>query len=227
MDTVQVNPKDAMALRQRTGLGIMDCKDALAQNGGDMNKAEAWLREKLKGKMDTRTDRPAGQGCVAVCVQPGRASIVEADWVEVSYRWSSDTNEPGLFRQERTHTASAPVSTNLLTEIEPLPGNSTNTILPSGGIPLSEAIAYLRFRYWNGTRWQTRWDKPEPPLAVEISLGLEPIEDEFTSDATDSEEGPSQEYPFEVFRRVIALPAALTPSSTELEPATTDAPSAL
>jgi hypothetical protein len=55
-------------------------------------------------------------------------------------------------------------------------------------------------------------------------LGLEPIEDEFTSDATDSEEGPSQEYPFEVFRRVIALPAALTPSSTELEPATTDEP---
>jgi len=157
----------------------------------------------------------------------GRASIVEADWVEVSYRWSSDTNEPGLFRQERTHTASAPVSTNLLTEIEPLPANSTNTILPSGGIPLSEAIAYLRFRYWNGTRWQTRWDKPEPPIAVEISLGLEPIEDEFTSDATDSEEGPGQEYPFEVFRRVIALPAALAPSSTELEPATTDAPSAL
>ena len=77
MTTVQVNPKDAMALRQRTGLGIMDCKEALAQNGGDMSKAEAWLREKLKGKMDTRTDRPAGQGCVAICVQAGRASIVE------------------------------------------------------------------------------------------------------------------------------------------------------
>ena len=29
----------------------------------------------------------------------GRASIVEADWVEVSYRWSSDTNEPGLRRE--------------------------------------------------------------------------------------------------------------------------------
>jgi hypothetical protein len=51
---------------------------------------------------------------------------------------------------------------------------------------------------------------------------LEPIEEEFTSDATDSEEGPGQEYPFEVFRRVIALPAALAPSSTELEPTTTD-----
>jgi hypothetical protein len=111
--------------------------------------------------------------------------------------------------------------------MEPLSGNSTNSILPSGGIPLSEAIAYLRFRYWNGSRWQTRWDKPQPPTAVEISLGLEPIEEESTSDTADSEGGPSQEYPFEVFRRVIALPAALTPSSIELEPATTDAPSPL
>ncbi len=77
MNTVQVNPKDAMTLRQRTGLGIMDCKEALAHNGSDMAKAEAWLREKLKGKMDTRTDRPAGQGCVAVCIESGRASIIE------------------------------------------------------------------------------------------------------------------------------------------------------
>ena len=155
----------------------------------------------------------------------GRASIVEADWVEVSYRWSSDTNQPGLFRQERTHTASAIVSTNLLTEIEPLTENSTNTILPSGGIPLSEAIAYLRFRYWDGTRWQTRWDKPQPPTAVEISLGLESVEDEFTGDAADSEGGPVQEYPFEIFRRVIALPAALAPLLAEPEPTMTDEPS--
>ena len=148
----------------------------------------------------------------------GRASIVEADWVEVSYRWSSDTNQPGLFRQERTHTASAPVSTNLLTEIEPLTGNSTNAILPSGGIPLSEAIAYLRFRYWDGTRWE----KLQPPTAVEISLGLEPIEDEFMGDTADSEGAPGQEYPFEVFRRVIALPAALVETSAEPDPTMTD-----
>ena len=152
----------------------------------------------------------------------GRASIVEADWVEVSYRWSSDTNQPGLFRQERTHTASAPVSTNLLTEIEPLTGNSTNAILPSGGIPLSEAIAYLRFRYWDGTRWQTSWEKLQPPTAVEISLGLEPIEDEFMGDTADSEGAPGQEYPFEVFRRVIALPAALVETSAEPDPTMTD-----
>ena len=152
----------------------------------------------------------------------GRASLVEADWVEVSYRWSSDTNQPGLYRQERTHTASAPVSTNLLAEIELPTGNSTNAILPSGGIPLSEAIAYLRFRYWDGSRWQTRWENPQPPTAVEISLGLESIEDEFMDDSADSEGAPGQEYPFEIFRRIIALPAALVPPSTEPEPAMTD-----
>ncbi len=77
MTTANINPKDVMALRQRTGLGMMDCKQALAENGGDMKKAEAWLREKLKGKMDSRTDRAAGEGCVAVAITGGRAAIVE------------------------------------------------------------------------------------------------------------------------------------------------------
>jgi len=77
MTTVQVNAKDAMALRQRTGLGLMDCKNALAENACDMVKAEAWLREKLKGKMDARSDRPAGHGTIAIFSQPGRAAIIE------------------------------------------------------------------------------------------------------------------------------------------------------
>jgi len=81
MDTTAVNAKDVMRLRERTGLGMMDCKAALAEAGGDMAKAEAILKERLKGKMDTRTDRAAGQGCIAVRIEgaPGeqRASIVE------------------------------------------------------------------------------------------------------------------------------------------------------
>ncbi len=75
--TVEINPKDVMALRQRTGLGMMDCKAALQETGGDMAKAEAHLREKMKGKMDTRTDRVAGQGAVAIAIQGEKAAIVE------------------------------------------------------------------------------------------------------------------------------------------------------
>jgi prepilin-type N-terminal cleavage/methylation domain-containing protein len=150
----------------------------------------------------------------------GRASIAEADWVEVAYRWSSDTNQPGLFRQERAHTTSAPVSTNLLTEVEPITGSGTNSIVPSGGTPLSESIAYLRFRYWDGSRWQNAWEKPEPPTAVEVSLGLDPMEEDALSDSTGTEE-PAP-YPYEVFRRIIALPAALGTATAPSDPNLTD-----
>ena len=77
MDTANINPKDVMALRQRTGLGMMDCKKALTDANGDMDAAEALLRERMKGKMDSRTDRPAGEGCIEILIDGGKASIIE------------------------------------------------------------------------------------------------------------------------------------------------------
>lgn len=70
-------PKDVMALRERTGLGMMDCKAALTEAGGDMAKAEEILRAKLKGKMDTRTERIAAEGRIGIAVQGVDAAIVE------------------------------------------------------------------------------------------------------------------------------------------------------
>src|SRR6266446_2824408 len=75
----EINSKDVMALRQRTGLPLMDCKAALSETKGDMTAAEDWLRKKLKGKMDKRTERAAGEGRIAVAVHidSGAAAIVE------------------------------------------------------------------------------------------------------------------------------------------------------
>ena len=69
--------KDVMSLRQKTGLGMMDCKHALAANDGDMTAAEEWIRAKRKGKMDTRTERTTGEGRVAIAIGDGGAAIVE------------------------------------------------------------------------------------------------------------------------------------------------------
>lgn len=77
MELAQVSAKDAMALRQRTGLPIMECKQALADTDGDMGAAEALLKERAKGKMDTRTDRVAGEGRVAAFVEGDRAAVIE------------------------------------------------------------------------------------------------------------------------------------------------------
>ncbi len=75
--TVSFTPKDVMKLREKTGLGMMDCKEALTVNHGDMKAAEEWLRAKMKGKMDTRTERATGQGRVAVVIEGTDAAIVE------------------------------------------------------------------------------------------------------------------------------------------------------
>ncbi|NCF40135.1 MAG: translation elongation factor Ts [Planctomycetia bacterium] len=77
MSTTDVSAKDVMALRQKTGLGMMDCKKALIAAGGDADAAEAALREKLKGKMDTRADRAAGEGCISIAIDGSNAAIIE------------------------------------------------------------------------------------------------------------------------------------------------------
>lgn len=77
MATTSFTPKDVMALRQKTGLGMMDCKQALAENNGDMEAAEQWLRAKRKGKMDERTERTTGEGRIGIAIEGDEAAIVE------------------------------------------------------------------------------------------------------------------------------------------------------
>ncbi len=77
MATIEISASVVMKLRDRTGLSMMECKKALQEAGGDMEKAEALLRKKLKGKMDTRTDRAAGEGRIAVAIGPTSAAIAE------------------------------------------------------------------------------------------------------------------------------------------------------
>jgi elongation factor Ts len=74
---VSFTAKDVMALRQKTGMGMMDCKKALNENGGDAAKAEEWLRERVQGKMAERTERATGEGRIGVAVDGSKASIVE------------------------------------------------------------------------------------------------------------------------------------------------------
>jgi len=63
-----ISAKDVMNLRNKTGLAMMECKKALQETGGDVEQAETLLRKKLKGKMETKTDRIAGEGRVEVAV---------------------------------------------------------------------------------------------------------------------------------------------------------------
>jgi len=72
-----ISAKDVMALRKRTGLGMMECKKALTDADGDNDKAVELLRERLGKKMDERSDREASEGCIAAACNGGSAVMIE------------------------------------------------------------------------------------------------------------------------------------------------------
>src|SRR5512147_1297859 len=75
----EISAKDVMKLRNATGLSMMECKKALEEAKGDFEKAEEILRKKMKGKMDARAGAAAGEGRIAVAINPqeSAAAIVE------------------------------------------------------------------------------------------------------------------------------------------------------
>ena len=64
--TMTISAKDVAELRKRTGAGMMDCKKALEENGGDMARAAEWLRAKGILKAEKRADREAKEGRVEI-----------------------------------------------------------------------------------------------------------------------------------------------------------------
>lgn len=72
-----VTAKDVAALRQATGAGILDCRRALQESDGDMERATRWLREHGLSGASKRADRERAEGAVAVVVN-GRCGAVVA-----------------------------------------------------------------------------------------------------------------------------------------------------
>ena len=64
-------------LRDKTGVGMMDCKKALAETGGDIEAAIDWLRAKGLSKAAKKADRAAAEGVVAVAVAGPKGAVIE------------------------------------------------------------------------------------------------------------------------------------------------------
>ena len=59
---MEINAKQVKELRDKTGAGMMDCKKALSENNGDIEKATNWLREKGIAKAISKSDRDTKEG---------------------------------------------------------------------------------------------------------------------------------------------------------------------
>ncbi|MFP3944763.1 MAG: translation elongation factor Ts [Alphaproteobacteria bacterium] len=66
-------------LREKTGAGMMDCKAALNETGGDMDAAVDWLRKKGIAKAAKKAGRVAAEGLIGVAVADGKGAVVEVN----------------------------------------------------------------------------------------------------------------------------------------------------
>ena len=121
----------------------------------------------------------------------GRARQANTDLLKVSYRGPA-TNGVAMFRDEQPFVT-ARESEEAISNLELIDEEQ-------GKLPpvLSHEIRYVRFRYRFGQDWLDVWSSNTPPAAVEVTLGNEKLPDDIEF----------ADYPFEIFRRVIHVPAA-------------------
>jgi elongation factor Ts len=109
---------DVKALREKTGLGMMDCKKALEENDGNMEQANEWLRKKGLAASAKKADRIAAEGIVEAYIHPGgRVGVL----VEVNSETDFVARNPAFQRMVREiamHIAAADPAPRFVTKEE-------------------------------------------------------------------------------------------------------------
>lgn len=115
-------------LRDKSGAGMMDCKTALTETGGDIEAAVDWLRTKGLAAASKKAGRVAAEGLVGCAVADGKGVVVEVN---------SETDFVARNEQfQEFVTAVAETALTVDGDLERL----TATELPGTGKPVSEAL---------------------------------------------------------------------------------------
>ena len=130
---VQISAGQVKDLREKTGVGMMECKKALEENNGDMEKAIVWLRERGMSRAAKKADRIAAEGVVEVLISD---SGTEAAVLEVNCETDFVAKNPD-FRKLVADTAQIALKTKC-NDIEKL-----GEMKLADGVSINETIAGL------------------------------------------------------------------------------------
>ena len=111
---MDIKATDVKALRDKTGAGMMDCKNALVEANGNMAEAEKILKEKGLAAMAKRADRATAEGRIFVRNVENKIYVIEltcetdfvsngADFVALGEKLLDVTIENGLTAVEQVH----------------------------------------------------------------------------------------------------------------------------
>ena len=136
--------KDVMALREKTGAGVMDCKKALTDADGDMSKAADLLRERGIAKADKKASRIAAEGIVSAYID-GKVGVLveincESDFVAKNPQFAAIATEVAkVIAKEKPADVAALLACNTKSE------GTVEEYLKSKIAIIGEKIAVRRF----------------------------------------------------------------------------------
>jgi elongation factor Ts len=136
-------------LREKTGAGMMLCKEALTDSKGDLEEAVIYIRKKLNNKLATSGDRQAGEGVIAVVVVDDQdAAIVElnseTDFVARSDDFKNLARELAEHvAREKCHSVETVLNQNSLVQ----EGTTVKDRLNDVYTKLREKIVFKRFEF--------------------------------------------------------------------------------
>jgi elongation factor Ts len=149
---MDITPKQVADLRAETGVGMMDCKRALVEAGGDLEEAKKILRKKGLAAAARKADRAASEGLVVARVTLKAAVLVEVNCETDFVARTADFRAfaEGLGDQIAAHAALGQTRAGDPDELLALPANDRTTETVADGIShlvakLGENIAIRRF----------------------------------------------------------------------------------
>lgn len=93
----EINASLVKALREATGVGMMDCKKALTETNGDIEAAKEWLRKKGLSNANKKSDRVTDDGVVAIAMNDSSVAMLvlssETDFVAKNDKFIELANE--------------------------------------------------------------------------------------------------------------------------------------
>ena len=141
----QVTAAMVKDLREKTGAGMMDCKKALAETDGDMNKAVDYLREKGIAKAAKKSGRIAAEGAVAAYVTDDKKTGV---LVEINCETDFAAKNEGFRSLEKKiaeHIAKvAPADLDALNDSK-IDGKKVSDLVTEATATIGEKISIRRF----------------------------------------------------------------------------------
>lgn len=139
---------DVKDLREKTGCGMMDCKKALTEADGDMEKAIDILREKGMAKAVKKSGRIAAEGIVDILVEDGVAAMVEVNSeTDFVAKNSEFTDMVRSFAKQVIDTNPADVDALLASSID---GATVKDILTEKIAKIGENMNLRRFARFEG-----------------------------------------------------------------------------